>query len=178
MLEFRLPDAKDRSALEQYVEEHRAYGETDDLTAADGLEKMPFEEWIIKIYRNTQRKDPRRHYCLLCFDDALKDPPASPNGRLIGFVHIRPWLTEKDIEIYGHIGYAVRPSERRKGYGTQMMRYALHFCKEKGLKRAVAGCYKENAASAGVLRKSGGVLYKEGDFYTPGVMSQYYEYYL
>ena len=176
MLEFRLPEEKDRSALEQYVQEHRDAGETGELTATSGLENMPFEDWLRKVHGNIVRTDSWRKYCLLCFDSSRKED--GPSGRLIGFVHIRPWLTEKDVEIYGHIGYAVRPSERRKGYGTQMMRYGLWFCREKGLKRAVAGCYKDNAASAGVLRKSGGILYKEGDYYEPGRISQYFEYYL
>ena len=176
MLEFRLPEEKDRSALEQYVQEHRDAGETGELTATSGLENMPFEDWLRKVRGNIVRTDSWRKYCLLCFDSSRKED--GPSGRLIGFVHIRPWLTEKDVEVYGHIGYAVRPSERRKGYGTQMMRYGLWFCREKGLKRAVAGCYKDNAASAGVLRKSGGILYKEEDCYTPGRLSQYFEYHL
>ena len=179
MLEFRLPEEKDRPLLERYIEEHIAEGETGELTAASGLEHRAFPEWLRHVLDNTLREDSRRCFCLLCFDkNRLEDPENQAQPRLIGFVHLRPWITEADAEVYGHIGYAVRPSERRKGYGTQMMRYGLWFCKEHGLKRAVAGCYKDNAASAGVLIKSGGILYKEKDCFTPGRMSQYYEYYL
>ena len=178
MLEFRLPEEKDRPLLERYIKEHIDAGESGELTAASGLEHRPFPEWLKHVRENTIREDSRRHFCLLCFDADRREDPEDASGRLIGFVHIRPWITEDDAEVYGHIGYAVRPSERRKGYGTQMMRYGLWFCREHGLKRAVAGCYKDNVASAGVLQKCGGTLYKEEDCFTPGRMSQYYEFYL
>ena len=173
MLDFRLPTEEDRAALESYVAEHRAAGETGRLTAAAKLESMPFGSWLSKVYGHTSQDSPKSSYVMLCLDTDRPEPDGRP--RLVGIVNIRPWLTEEDAEVYGHVGYGVRPTERRKGYGTQMMRYAIWFCRQKGLKRVVAGCYKANAASAGVLRKCGGVLYKEGDFYTPGVISQYYE---
>lgn len=58
------------------------------------------------------------------------------------------------------IGYGVRPSERNKGYATQMLRYALEVCKEKGMRRAFLGCHSDNIASASVIKKCGGILTK------------------
>ncbi len=40
----------------------------------------------------------------------------------------------------GDIGYGVRSSERDKGYATEMLRYALSVCKQKGMDRVILGC--------------------------------------
>lgn len=60
--------------------------------------------------------------------------------------------------IYGDIGYGVRPSARKKGYATMMLRYALSVCKEKGMKKVLLGCYKDNITSVCTIKKNGGML--------------------
>ena len=87
---------------------------------------------------------------------------------------IRYELPENLVEVYGHIGYGVRPSERNKGYATMMLDYALSVCKEKGMDKALLGCYKDNLASAKTIQKNGGMLVEENDNYNEGRISQYY----
>ena len=50
----------------------------------------------------------------------------------VGAINIRHYLNEKLLKDGGHIGDGVRPSERRKGYATEMIRLALPICKELG----------------------------------------------
>jgi len=64
----------------------------------------------------------------------------------------------------GHIGYCIRPSERRKGYGTQMLRETLLFCGTIGLYDIVISCDKDNVASSGMIKKCGGKL--DAEFYS------------
>jgi len=61
----------------------------------------------------------------------------------------------------GHIGYAVAPSERRKGYGTEQLRLGLEKCREMGIGPVLVTCHKDNIASAKVIQKNGGVLEDE-----------------
>jgi predicted acetyltransferase len=75
---------------------------------------------------------------------------------------------------YGHIGYGVRPGERRKGYATAMLRHALEVCRTKGLSEVILGCYKDNIASVRTILKCGGVLTAENNNYSEGRISQYY----
>ncbi len=58
----------------------------------------------------------------------------------------------------GHIGYAIRPSRRGQGYGTRILSLTLEKARELGLKRVLTTCEAENAASARILEKHGGVL--------------------
>lgn len=83
-------------------------------------------------------------------------------NRLLGAVNIRHDLNAALLQEGGHIGAGVRPSERRKGYATEMIRLALLECKKLGIDRALVTCDKENVGSAKAIVKNGGVL--ENDF--------------
>ena len=74
----------------------------------------------------------------------------------------------------GDIGYGVRPSERNKGYATEMLRYALSVCKQKGMDRVILGCYKDNLASSATIKKNKGTPVFEADNHNEGRISQYY----
>lgn len=47
------------------------------------------------------------------------------NNRIVGAVNIRHSLTEHLFNAGGHIGYGIRPSERRKGYATKLLALSL-----------------------------------------------------
>lgn len=77
----------------------------------------------------------------------------------IGEISIRHELTPSLLKYGGHIGYEIRYSESGKGFGTNMLRMALDFCKaELGLRKVLITCDDDNIASAKVIEKNGGVL--------------------
>lgn len=81
--------------------------------------------------------------------------------RFIGAVNIRHRLNDRLLRAGGHIGDGVRPSERRKGYGTAVVGLALEKCRELGIMRVLMVCDKDNIASAKTIQKNGGVLENE-----------------
>lgn len=91
---------------------------------------------------------------------------------IVGAVNIRHYLNESLLLNGGHIGDGVRPSERRKGIATQMIRLALDECRKLGIEKVLMVCNKENIASAKSIRKNGGVL--ENEIEADGITEQRY----
>jgi predicted acetyltransferase len=80
------------------------------------------------------------------------------DGRLVGFLSIRHELNDFLRELGGHIGYAIRPAERGKGYATAATALALDECRRLGIARVLVTCDETNVASATVIERNGGVL--------------------
>ena len=80
---------------------------------------------------------------------------------LLGAVNIRHYLNDYLLQFGGHIGDGIRPSERRKGYATEMIRLALVECKKLGIDRVLMVCDKSNIGSAKSIIKNGGILENE-----------------
>ncbi len=78
-------------------------------------------------------------------------------GRVLAHSSLRHHLTPALERFGGHIGYVVRPSERRKGYGTRLLALTLEKCRERGLTRVLVTCDDDNIGSARVIEKNGGV---------------------
>ncbi len=116
-----------------------------------------FEEFLIEAYNNSKGIDlpdgivPSDIYFLV--DDNSK--------YLIGAIDIRHYLNEYLLKYGGNIGYGIRPSERKKGYATEMLYLALEECKTKGLSKVLITCFKSNVASANTIIKNGGILENE-----------------
>lgn len=83
------------------------------------------------------------------------------DNKIVGMVNIRHELNDYLIESGGgHIGYAVRPTERGKGYATKILELALERCKELGIEEVYLGCYEYNVGSYKTIEKNGGKLVK------------------
>ena len=80
------------------------------------------------------------------------------DGRLVGFLSIRHELNAFLLELGGHIGYAIRPSERRRGYATAATALALTECRRLGIDPVLITCDDTNLASAKTIERNGGVL--------------------
>ena len=94
-------------------------------------------------------------------------------NRLLGAVNIRHYLNERLLRDGGHIGDGIRPSERRRGYATELVRLALIECKKLGIDRVLMVCDKDNIGSAKSITRNGGVL--ENEITDPdGVIEQRY----
>ena len=91
----------------------------------------------------------------------------------VGAVNIRHYLNESLLFSGGHIGDGIRPSERRKGFATAMIRLALEKCRELGIRRVLMTCDKDNIGSAKSIVNNGGIL--ENEFINEeGVVEQRY----
>ncbi len=79
------------------------------------------------------------------------------DGRVVGMLQLRHCFNPYLEKYAGHIGYSVRPSERRKGYATAMLRDALPYCKALGLTYVLISCLTDNEGSRRTILHNGGV---------------------
>ncbi len=112
-------------------------------------------------------------YVQSLLDDAVPDAPRASHlvpsttlwwvegDRYIGRLSIRHRLTERLLDIGGHIGYEVRPSARQCGHATAMLREALPYARALAIDPALLTCDTGNIASRRVIETNGGVLEDE-----------------
>ena len=59
----------------------------------------------------------------------------------------------------GHIGYAVVPEFRRRGYATTILHLSIQVARDKlGLTRILLTCDDDNIGSIRTIEKNGGIL--------------------
>ncbi len=79
---------------------------------------------------------------------------------IIGIIDIRHYLNDEHF-YSGHIGYSVRPNQRNKGYGSEILRMGLEKSKELNLDKLMLTCKKDNVASQKVIERNNGILEME-----------------
>ncbi|MCR5476055.1 MAG: GNAT family N-acetyltransferase [Lachnospiraceae bacterium] len=154
-----LPLPEHREQAIDYIEEFYRFGsEVNGSGALDEfLAESTYEMWLEKLRCQMDIANlPKPRVPGLTYFCVREE-----DGRIVGMVNIRLALNDFLKNEGGHIGYSVRPTERRKGYGTQILSRALGVCERMGIREVLVSCDRENAASAGVIRNCGGVLQRE-----------------
>ena len=150
-MKFIEPAAEYEQQISAYRKEFLERGDSMDGTGALRRMEDP-KQWL--------------EYCRLC-----KNPDTVPDGlvpatqyifvresddKIVGMLQIRHYFNVFLEQYGGHIGYSVAPSERRKGYASQMLQMSLPKCKELGIQRVLVTCLDDNEASRRTILKNGG----------------------
>ncbi len=81
--------------------------------------------------------------------------------KIVGMIEFRHHIEHPVLGLWGgHIGYCVRPCERKKGYGKQMLQKVLNKCRKAGLSQVMITCDEGNTASERTILSGGGVYEK------------------
>lgn len=76
----------------------------------------------------------------------------------LGTIQLRHHLNSQLLKTEGNIGYHIRPSERRKGYGKMILSLILPEAKKIGLNKVLITCDENNTASMKIIETNGGFL--------------------
>lgn len=79
-------------------------------------------------------------------------------GSILGSSSFRHALNDDLLDLGGNIGYKIHPRERRKGYGTLVLRLTLQKARGKGLTRVLVTCDADNIGSARIIQSNCGIL--------------------
>ncbi len=154
-----------RPTLEQkekalaYRREHFQHGE-EIICGSELFDKTEsYEEWLSSVTLNTNPKTVNENWVVTDTFFAVR----KSDDKIIGMIDLRHTLNEflKDL---GNCGYSVRPSERKKGYATEMLCQLLQVAKEAEMKELHISVEKDNTASIRVIQKNGGVYERSFSF--------------
>jgi predicted acetyltransferase len=128
----------------------------------DGFGLRPFDEvespagfalWVARLIaqENPARRLPQGR--VRCTHRWIVD-----GNRVLGAIALRHDLNDFLLRVAGHIGYGIRPSERRRGLATWALGRMLDEAKTLGLERVLVTCEVDNQPSARTIERHGGVL--------------------
>lgn len=83
---------------------------------------------------------------------------ADVDGTLVGRTSIRHELNDFLMNYGGHIGYAVVPNQRRRGYATEILRQSIDVAHSLGIDRVLVTCDDSNIGSVKTIEACGGQL--------------------
>ena len=150
-LRLMLPDSSMIEEIRSYRQSMLDAGSSMDGTG--GLRHMDAPEWLEQCALTSREETipeglvPATQF--VCVRES--------DGRIVGMIQVRHRFNDYLREYGGHIGYSVRPDERRKGYASRMLALTLPYCRELGLTRVMISCLVENEGSRRTILKNGGV---------------------
>ena len=166
-IRLQIPTLADKAMVLEYKAEHFSCGEKmiDGSALLDRMDS--YEEWLERITKMSHPETVTSDWVLSDIYLAIRQS----DRRMVGIIDLRHTLNDF-LKNFGHIGYSVRPSERRKGYATKMLELVLLRAKECGLSQVQLSCLETNTASIKTILHNGGIF--ERDFSHKGMGAKVY----
>ena len=80
------------------------------------------------------------------------------DNKIVGNINVRWNLNEEMLKFGGHIGYSIRPTERRKGYNKINLYLGMIEANKLGLEKVMLDCDVNNIGSDKTMKALGGTL--------------------
>lgn len=153
------PTKEHKTQVIEYKQEHFNNGEN-TIHACSLWDKInDYNEWLDLLEKQSSPETLNNNWTVHTNFLGIR----KSDNKIVGMIDVRHELRNEFLRNYaGNIGYGVRPTERKKGYATQMLAQALEYCKkELHLEKVMISCDKENEGSRKTIVNAGGKLEKE-----------------
>lgn len=138
----------------EIVEMATEFNESNDEYPFEGISNLKivieksYEEFLndIKNNKNIDKINPNyaNQITYVLIDDM---------GHIYGMLNLRNELKGNLINIGGNVGYAIRPSERGKGYGSLQLKLILEKANSMDLEKLLITCRENNIGSRKTMEK-------------------------
>lgn len=155
---FEIPSIERKEDAIDFIEEF--INNNSGINGTGGLDRFvknnDYEGWLEKLEKDytmlpSEERVPARTYFLIREND----------NKIVGMINIRLALNKKLKERAGHIGYGIRPTERKKGYNKINLYLGLKVCAEHEIEEVLLTASLNNPASWKTIESLGGVRFKE-----------------
>jgi len=151
------PSLERKDEIIEYLDEFVKYNS--NINGTGSLDKIydgyTFEEALERclnmkneLYAKSINRVPGKTFLLIRKDD----------NKIVGTINIRWNLSEKMLKFGGHIGYGIRPTERRKGYNKIQLYLVLLEAQKLNLDKVMLDCSVDNLGSDKTIKALGGIL--------------------
>lgn len=113
-----------------------------------------YEEWVRSVAANTSPETVNPAWVLTDTFFAVDEA-----DRIVGIIDLRHELNDF-LQDFGNVGYSVKPSERRKGYATEMFRQVREIARQAGMHELHMAVHRDNEPSVKTIVNAGGEAYR------------------
>ncbi|MDE7446519.1 MAG: GNAT family N-acetyltransferase [Lachnospiraceae bacterium] len=117
-----------------------------------------YKDWLKSIENNTNIETVDQNWVVTDTFFAVDE-----TDEIIGIIDLRHTLNDF-LKDFGNCGYSVRPSERKKGYATEMLRLLRKVAVDAGLTELQLSVEKDNVPSIKTIIKNGGIYERSFEF--------------
>ena len=153
---LEIPTIERKEEALEYVEEFYKYNS--NPSGVGDLDKFiennrSYEEWITetenyrdKSYAEERNRVPGTTYFTIRESD----------NKIVGMVNFRHYLNDALLRVGGHIGYGIRPTERRKGLAKIQLFLTILEAQKMGIDKVMLDCVDTNIGSKKTIESLGG----------------------
>lgn len=170
---FERPSIERKNEIIEYLDEFVKYGS--DINGSGSLDKIydgyTFEQALDRClkmedeeYAKSVGRCQGKTFLLIREND----------NKIVGTINVRWNLSEEMLQFGGHIGYGIRPTERRKGYNKINLYLGMIEAKKVGLEKVMLDCDVNNLGSDKTLKALGGKLERTEIDPSDGILTNIY----
>jgi len=150
MIKLKRPTKEYESEALAFKQEFIDDGEM-TINGSELLDQMDsYDEWLKSVTDNISPDTVNPEWVVtdtyFAFDE---------DDNIVGIIDLRHELNDF-LKDFGNSGYSVRPSQRRKGYATEMLKLIIERARQIGMDKLQLSVEPTNEASVKTITKNGG----------------------